>query len=689
LFLTIPVFAFLGIVFALLVADRLNPPPLAKAQTRSLVAASAEGHILRTFLSRDGKWRLPITRDKVDPRFIRYLLAWEDQRFGSHPGVDPVAILRALYQMGAEARVVSGASTLTMQVARLLEPRERTISAKAQQVIRALQLDMHLTKDQVLDLYLTLAPYGGNLEGVRAASLAWFGKEPAVLSTGEAALLVALPQSPERRRPDRFPANAKSARDRILLKLAERGAITMQEAREGMAEAVPGKRVAFPFHAPHLAERLARGTAEEATIVSTLQLSAQTKLEDMAGRESRFIDDGAVIAIVAVENSTRRVIAHLGGHDFWGAAGQVDLTRRFRSPGSALKPFIYALAFDDLAIHPQTLIDDKPSVFGDYAPRNFDRAFQGTVSIAQALQMSLNVPAVALLDRVGPLRLAASLRDAGVTLDFPKKKALPSLPLALGGVGVTLEELTMAYVAIPNGGRVGPLRFRPGDPEGATATMFGPVSAYYLSKILRGSPLPDGWSMGQGVTRARAIAFKTGTSYGFRDAWALGFSPRYTIGVWVGRPDGSTRPGRFGRNAAAPILLKAFEAMPSEPSGVPVAPEGVITANNAEQLPRALQRFRTRGQSQAGLRAVQPPRISFPPDGAVVSLPPPDAPQSMALKAVGGEGPLRWIINGVPVAGGEGEQINWTPDGEGFTQVTVVDTAGRSATSRVRFKAAK
>jgi penicillin-binding protein 1C len=472
-----------------------------------------------------------------------------------------------------------------------------------------------------------------------------------------------------------------------LLTLAERGAITRGEAVEGMSEPIPRVRVVFPFHAPHLAERLARGGSRDATIASTIDLSVQTKLEDLAKRESQFLDGGVTIAMVAVETSTRRVIGHLGGHDFWGASGQVDLSRSPRSPGSTLKPFIYGLAFDDSIIHPQTLIDDKPTLFGDYAPRNFDRAFQGTVSITQALQMSLNVPAVALLDRVGPLKLAGTLRDAGAALQFPTKGAIPALPLALGGVGISLEDLTMLFTAIPGGGQVGPLRFRPDDPINITMAMFSPVSAYYLAKILRGSPLPDGWSMGQGVIRARAIGFKTGTSYGFRDAWAIGFSPRYTIGVWVGRPDGSTRPGFFGRNAAAPILLKAFEAMPAEPQGVPVAPNGVLTAQNAAQLPRSLQRFRTRTQEQAGLRAVQPPRIAFPPDGAVVSIPSQGEPQVLALKARGGEGPLRWIINGVPLPQGSGSQINWTPDGEGFTQVTVVDIAGRSDTARVRLKA--
>jgi penicillin-binding protein 1C len=680
-------FAFLGCVLALGVEDRLNPPDLSRATQRSLVVTADKGEILRTFLAKDGAWRLPVSSDMVDPRFIRLLLAWEDQRFAAHPGVDPMAILRALYQMASQARVVSGASTLTMQVARLIEPRPRTLAAKAQQMVRALQLEWRFSKDEILGLYLTLAPYGGNLEGVRAASLAWFGKEPRVLSTGEAALLVALPQLPERRRPDRFPAAAKAARDRVLRVLAERGMIGAAEAAEGMAEPVPAKRVAFPFHAPHMAERLARGPAPGATVASTINAKVQIRLEDLATREGRVFEDGATLAAIVVENATQRIVGHLGGHDFWGPAGQIDLSRRPRSPGSALKPFIYGLAFDDLIVHPQTLIDDKPILFGDYAPRNFDRAFQGTVSITQALQMSLNVPAVALLDRVGPVRLAATLRNAGANLEFATKGAIPSLPLALGGVGLSLEDLTMLYASIPAQGMVTPLRVRMDEAPGASSRIFGPIPAHYLAQILRGSPLPDGWSMGRGVVRERTIAFKTGTSYGFRDAWAMGFSPRYTVGIWVGRPDGSTRPGFFGRNAAAPILLKVFELLPQEPPGALPAPPGAVFAQNAEQLPRGLQKFRARRTDLAGMRAVQPPRISFPPDGSVLSVAADTKASSLAFKASGGEGRLQWIVNGLPLAEGVGEQIYWTPEGEGFVQVTVVDAAGRSDTARVRLKA--
>jgi penicillin-binding protein 1C len=687
----VAVFALIGLLFAVAVVDRLNPLGPTRADDRSVIVTAADGTLLRAFIAKDGAWRLPVKPAQVDPRYLNLLLAWEDQRFADHPGVDPVAIGRAMAQMALEARVVSGASTITMQVARLLEPRKRTLGAKFLQMARALQLDWHLSKDQTLELYLTLAPYGGNLEGVRAASLAWFGKEPRRLTWAEAALLVALPQSPERRRPDRHPAQAKIARDRVLATMSERGIIPARDAVEAMAEPIPAKRLPFPFHAPHLAQTLlARNTAHEAVITTTIEAGVQVKLEDLARRERVTYDDGANMAVVVVENATRAVTAYLGGANFWGQQGQVDLAAAARSPGSALKPFIYALAFDDSLVHPQTLIDDKPTAFGDYEPKNFDRAFQGTVSIAQALQMSLNVPAVALLDRVGPVRLAATLRNAGAELVFPRRGAIPTLPLALGGVGVSLNDLTMVYTAIPTGGEVAPLRTRTGDPQGTRLRIFSAASAWYLFDIMKSANLPDGWSMGQGIERARDVAFKTGTSYGFRDAWAMGFSRRYTVGVWVGRADGSTRPGHFGRNDAAPLLLKVFEILPAESRGPMPPPEGAFEAQNAAALPAALQRFRPRAGMPAGLRRDMPPRISFPPNGAVVSIQPAGSlQQKLPLKASGGKGVLRWVINGVPLSAdvGSGPNIWWTPDGEGFTRITVVDADGRSDTSQVRLKA--
>ena len=682
----IAAFAFLGLAFALAVVDRLNPLERTRADDRSVIVTAADGTLLRAFVSSDGRWRLPVKPKQVDARYQRLLLAWEDQRFNEHPGVDPLAILRATYQLAAKARVVSGASTISMQVARLMEPRERTFSAKFLQMARALQLEWHLSKDEILELYLTLAPYGGNLEGVRAASFAWFGKEPERLTVGEAALLVALPQSPERRRPDRHADIAKAARDRVLKTLAERGALTDREAQEAMQEPIPTRRQRFPFHAPHLAQDLlAQNKTNEPVIVSTLNARVQAKLEDLGHRERSYFDDDANIAVIAVENETRNVIAYLGGANFWSFAGQVDLAKAPRSPGSTLKPFIYGMAFDELIVHPQTLIDDKPTMFGDYEPRNFDRGFQGTVTVARALQMSLNVPAVALLDRIGPVRLAARMRNAGAELQFPKKGALPSLPLALGGVGITLRDLTKLYTGIAAGGEVRPLRYAATSPQAQEGErLFGRPAAWYLFDTLRHANLPDGWSMGQGIERARQVAFKTGTSYGFRDAWSLGFSKRYTVGIWVGRADGSTRPGHIGRNDAAPLLLKVFDLLPPEERSPSPPPEGAFVAQNAEQLPPALQRFRLRSSMVAGLKRVQPPRIAFPPNGATVSLDDPKKPQALPLKAQGGREPLRWVINGSPLESPNGW---WTPDGEGFARITVVDADGRSDTAQIRLKA--
>jgi len=681
-------FAVLGFALALAVIDRLNPVGRTRADDRSVIVTAADGALLRAFISRDGKWRLPVKPEQVDPRYLDMLLAWEDQRFREHPGVDPFAVLRAFYQMATEARVVSGGSTITMQVARLMEPRERTLPAKMLQAARALQLDWHLTKDEILEFYLTLAPFGGNLEGVRAASFAWFGKEPRRLTVGEAALLVALPQSPERRRPDRRPDIAKAARDRVLTTLAERGVITVREAREAMEEPVLDRRRRFPFHAPHLAQDLvAKNRSGDPVIATTIDAKAQIKIEDLARRERAYFDDNANMAIVVVENATRSVIAYIGGANFWTNAGQVDLGRAARSPGSALKPFIYGLAFDELIVHPQTLIDDKPMAFGDYEPRNFDRGFQGTVTVAGALQMSLNVPAVALLDRVGPLRLTSTLRNAGATLRFPTQGAIPSLPIALGGLGITLRDMVMLYAAIPNRGEARPLRYRRDDAAGEASRLFGAPAAWYLADILKQANLPDGWSMGRGIERDREIAFKTGTSYGYRDAWSMGFSNRYTVGVWVGRADGSTRPGHFGRNDAAPLLLKVFGLLPPEERSQSSPPEGAFVVQNAEQLPRGLQRFRRSSTLVAGLKRVQPPRIAFPPNGATVSLEDRLKPQPLPLRARGGRAPLRWVVNGLPLEARPGSDGWWTPDGEGFARITVVDADGRSDTSQIRLKA--
>jgi penicillin-binding protein 1C len=390
---------------------------------------------------------------------------------------------------------------------------------------------------------------------------------------------------------------------------------------------------------------------------------------------------------MVVENRARAVRAYLGSADFFGAHGQLDLARARQSPGSALKPFIYGLAFEDRVIHPASLIDDEPMRFGDYVPRNFDRQFQGTVSVREALQQSLNVPAVALLDRVGAVRFVGELRAAGAGLGFKRLAGTPSLPVALGGLGISLADLTMLYASFPNGGEATALRLTDG-PTLQPIRLMGAAAAWYLTDILRGSPLPEGFAQALGLARARDIAFKTGTSYGFRDAWAIGYSPDYTVGIWVGRADGSPRPGHYGRNTATPILLKVFDLLPPDQAGFGEAPAEALMAGTNGELPVGLRHFSPDRASPMHAGSGSPPRILFPPDGAVVEWRAEDGTHGgLPLKAEGGSKPLAWIVNGEPVEtatlAGKSNGA-WQPDGDGFARIAVVDAEGHSAQVRVR-----
>ena len=685
--------AVAGVFCALVIANFLFPPDMTRVQLRSTEVLDRHGELLRPFLSRDGYWRLKTTAADVDPRYLILLKAYEDKRFDSHPGVDPLALARAAWQWAVRGHVVSGASTLTMQVARLLEPgRPRTVPTKFIQMVRAVQLELRYSKDDILSFYLTLAPFGGNLEGVRAASLAYFGKEPRSLSLSQSALLVALPQSPERQRPDRHPKAAKAARDHVLARMVEDGVVAKTDAAVALRDAPPAARLAMPFAAPHLAQFLAAKHPGE-RIRTTLDGGMQRAAERLAAREHLYMDDGASLAIVVAENKSHAVRAYVGGTDYWGKAGMLDLAQRTRSPGSALKPFIYGLAFDDLALHPATLMQDQATSFGDYAPRDFDGEFQGAVTAGSALRMSLNVPAVMVLERIGPLRFTQTLENAGAHLAFPTRDTVPSLPVALGGLGISLADLTMLYTGIADGGTVAPLRYLADAPQGRAHRLFGPVAAYYLQQILSTVNLPQGWAMGQGLKRPRNIGFKTGTSYGFRDAWSAGFSNDYTVGVWVGRADGAPRAGQVGVDTAAPILLQMFDLLPPDRRGPPPVPDGVIRAANAAALPPALRVFRrAEDNHQAVATRVAPPAIAFPPNGAVVPLPENaatngHAPATVTLAAQGGRAPLTWLVNGRLVGSFDRFQpASFTPDGEGFARVTVIDAAGRSDTAQIRFK---
>jgi penicillin-binding protein 1C len=660
----------------------LGPLPLAAAAPVSTTIVDRNGKLLRAYAMADGRWRLPVVaKTDVDPAYLKLLLAYEDRRFHSHPGVDPIALGRAAVQLLTQGHIVSGGSTITMQVARLLEPRRhRSIYSKLRQIVRALQLERHFEKEQILDLYLTLAPYGGNLEGIRAASIAYFGKEPKRLSLAESALLVALPQAPEARRLDRHPDAARTARDRVLDRMVEQGQVAPEDARQAKRVPVPRLRKPMPILAPHSADH-AMATAKDFPVIRlTLDANLQQVLEALARDRAAALGANISIGILAADNATGDVLARVGSPDYFDEkrAGQVDMTRAVRSPGSTLKPFIYGLAFEDGFVHPETLIDDRPIRFGSYAPENFDMTFQGTVPVRKALQLSLNIPAISLLERVGASRLSSRLKQAGTNLVLPKDEA-PGLAMGLGGVGLTLEDLVQLYSGLARLGNTRPLREIASDRPRDSLRLLDEVAAWQVGNVLLGSPPPEN-------APHNRIAFKTGTSYGYRDAWSIGFDGRITIGVWIGRPDGAPVAGLIGRTAAAPILFDAFARTARLPMPLPKPPRGALLAGNAK-LPLPLRRFRPSGELvRSG--GEQAPHIQFPLNGSRIELAGSGTqPAAMPVKVAGGVPPMTMLLNGLAV--GEihsGRQRLIDPPGPGFARLTVIDATGAADTVVVRIQ---
>ena len=665
----------------------LGPLPLGQAREVSTTIVDRRGKLLRAYAMADGRWRLPVNAaTDVDPTYLKLLFAYEDHRFRSHAGVDPIALGRAAVQLVTRGHIVSGGSTITMQLARLMEPRrQRSISAKFRQIVRAMEIERQMNKDQILDLYLAMAPFGGNLEGVRAASIAYFGKEPKRLSLSEAALLVALPQSPENRRLDRYPNAARAARDRVLDRMVDEGVVSDTDAASAKAAPVPKLRKPMPILAPHSADNAMLSVKNKPVIALTLDAPLQQVLETLARDRAIALGPNISIAILAVDNASGDVLARVGSPDYFDdrRAGQVDMTRAVRSPGSTLKPFIYGLAFEDGFVHPESLIDDRPIRFGSYAPENFDMTFQGTVPVRKALQMSLNVPAIAVLDRVGANRLSSRLKQAGADLVLPKDEA-PGLAMGLGGVGITLQDLVRLYSGLARLGDVRPLRELQSQREeaGEPQRLLDQVAAWQVGNVLLGTPPPE-----NGVHNR--IAFKTGTSYGYRDAWSIGFDGRITIGVWVGRPDGAPAPGIVGRTAAAPILFDAFARTGKLPAALPKPPKGTLMASNAK-LPLPLRRYRPLGElvRTDGERA---PHIQFPLDGSRIDASAGDGDGAslpvMPVKVAGGVLPITMLVNGVSVGEPDGRRQRLIDSpGPGFARLTVIDAKGAADTVVVRIQ---
>lgn len=558
-----PLCGLLLAVALLWLADRIWPLPLPKDDLARVVLAE-DGTPLWRFADANGVWRYPVRNEDVSPYYLEALLTYEDRWFYQHPGVNPMALGRAAWQNFTGGRVLSGGSTLSMQVARLLDPHARTVPGKLRQLWRTAQLEWHLSKAQILNLYLNRAPFGGTLQGVAAASWAYLGKSPQQLTRSEAALLAVLPQAPSRLRPDRHPGRAQVARDKVLRRLAAYQVWPQMAVDEALQEPLLLAPRLEPSLAPLLARRLNRPHSPP-LIRTTLDASLQRRLEDLLLGWRERLPEHTSAAIIVVETQTMAVRAYLGSVDINDARrfGHVDMITALRSPGSTLKPFLYGMALDAGLIHSESLLQDVPRRYGDYRPGNFSMGFSGPVSASSALALSLNLPAVQLLEAYGPKRFAADLRNGGVPLSLPAL-AEPNLALILGGAGSRLEDVVSGYSALARDGKSAKLRLQPQD-ELIERRMLSPGSAWIIRRILSGQARPDRDPNAELVQRP-ALAWKTGTSYGFRDALAVGVGPRYLIGVWIGRPDGTPVPGQFGLASAAPLMLQVHDVLSNRDS---------------------------------------------------------------------------------------------------------------------------
>jgi penicillin-binding protein 1C len=552
-----------GVLLLAILLDRTFPLRLPAQDSGSTVVVARDGTPLRAFADSDGVWRYPITLKQVSPLYLTALLTYEDRWFYRHPGINPFAMVRGATSALRHGRIVSGGSTLTMQVARIITPIPHTFAGKLGQILRALQLEVHLSKAQILELYLNHAPFGGPIQGVQAASWAYLGKPASQLSHAEAALLAVLPQSPSLLRPDRRPEAARRARNKVLLRMRDEGIWSDADVRDAEIEPVVARSLRAPLNAALLAEHLHEMQPMQRRIVSTIDANLQRAVEDRVREYLSRLPARTSAAVLVVDNATLETRVYVGTAEFTNPQrlGYVDMVRAPRSPGSTLKPFLYGLAMDDGLINSQSLLVDAPQDFGGYRPGNFDETFNGPVSAAEALQRSLNVPAVDVLDRVGANRFVARLANGGIDLILPSG-AQPNLSIILGGASTRLENLVGAYTAFANGGVAGTPRYTLQQPK-RLRRLLSPGAAWIVRDILANNPADvEGAPLDGAINRHAAVAWKTGTSYGYRDAWAIGVTDDWTVGVWIGRPDGTPSPGQYGAVTSLPLMLGVTDMLP-------------------------------------------------------------------------------------------------------------------------------
>jgi penicillin-binding protein 1C len=536
--------------------------------------------VLHAFLSKDDKWRLFAQSSEITPLIRKTLIYKEDRYFNFHPGINPFAMFRAAVNNIFTGRRTSGASTITMQVVRLLDPGPRTYANKFKESFRALQLELHFSKEEILQMYLNLVPYGGNIEGIKAASLLYFGKAPELLSLAEITALTIIPNRPSSLRPGTRNDALKIARNEWLNRFKSDDLFDENVIRDAREEPLNVRRLAAPSQAAHFALRLKRDFPDQPVIKTNLkpqlQLQIETQVKNYVNRlQGMNIHNAAVLII---NNETMAVEAYVGSSDFNNPfdGGQVDGVRAVRSPGSALKPVLYATAFDKGIITPKSVLNDVPANFGGYEPENFDQHFNGPVTTEFALANSLNIPAVKVLRDVTTPVLIDKLRKSGFKTIDKQSKDL-GLSMILGGCGVTLEELTRLFAAFANEGVLKPLSFR-ADPEISEkgTPIISKEAAYLVTSILTQVTRPDLPTNFDNTYHLPRIAWKTGTSYGKRDAWSIGYNRRYTVGIWTGNFSGEGVPELSGANIATPLLFSIFNALDyNSPKGWYRIPENV------------------------------------------------------------------------------------------------------------------
>jgi len=568
--------AFLALLFA---ADRLFPPNAIRyaEYPASRRFVDRNGHTLRVTLGRGDSWCEPVTRAATATWCANAIIAAEDRRFYRHPGIDPLALARAMGQNVYGRRIVSGASTLTTQVVRLTEPRPRTLRTKIIEALRAFQLERRYTKQEILTQYLNRAPFGSNLVGIQAASRYYFEKDASLLTLGEASLLMGLPQGPSRLRPDRHLEAALNRQKYVLKRLKKCGIATPEQVKFAKSQPVQIAAKRSEFRAPHFCDLVLQtrsgyesknAGSPARSIYTTLDLETQVLVEaELKAHCAKYRQlgvDGAAVVVLDVRDASVRALTGSPSYLDASGSGEVNCAYRLRSPGSTLKPFAYAMAIERGFIGPASILVDSPRVYREYAPRNFDNEFHGQVTVEYALSRSLNIPALDITERIGVDALLNRLHSLGLTgIDQPPEYY--GLSLVLGTAEVRLLHLVNAYACLARLGVYKPYRLLESDAIDPGTRKFSAASSYLVAGMLS-DPGRQWAGLSDAITESLPrVALKTGTSHGLHDAWALAFNPEYVIGVWMGNPSG--KPARIltGIDAAAPLALRILRRL--DPGG--------------------------------------------------------------------------------------------------------------------------